>query len=122
MPSVSRFVSVSEEPGPRAHVVRLPERLDDRSALFDVLEAGLRFPYFGRNWDALLDVISDLSWLDVDEVWIVHTQVPVALGDDWDTYLDVLGDAVRRRNAGTLRGFPDHPELVIALPAAVLPD
>lgn len=111
------MVKVSVEPSAQAHVVRIPDDLSSRSELFDVLESGLRFPYFGRNWDALLDVISDLSWLDVDEVWIIHTRVPVALGSAWKTYVDVLTDAVARRNSAVSRGFPDRPELVIALPA-----
>jgi barstar (barnase inhibitor) len=109
-------VSVSVEPGAQALVVRVPPRLKDRSALFDVLQSGLRFPYFGRNWDALLDLISDLSWLEVDEVWIVHTMQPVGLEDIWQTYVDVLTGAVDRRNDAVSRGFPDRPELVIALP------
>ena len=113
---MSRLVSASVQPGPQAHVVPIPDDLRSRSELFDVLESGLQFPYFGRNWDALLDVISDLTWLDIDEVWIVHTRVPVALGRAWQTYVDVLTDAVARRNSAVSRGFPDRPELVIALP------
>ena len=114
---LSRFTVDPVEPGPNALVVRVPADLTGRSELFDVLEAGLRFPYFGKGWDALLDVISDLWWLDVAEVWIIHDRVPVALGPDWLTYVDVLTDAVDRRNAAVSRGFPDRPELVVALPA-----
>jgi hypothetical protein len=109
-------VSVSVEPGAQALVVRVPPRLKDRSELFDVLQSGLRFPYFGRNWDALLDLISDLSWLEEDEVWIVHTMQPVGLEDIWQTYVDVLTHAVDRRNDAVSQGFPDRPQLVIALP------
>jgi hypothetical protein len=113
---MSRLVSVPVKPGPQAHVVRVPDDLRSRAELFDVLESGLQFPYFGRNWDALLDVISDLSWLDLDEVWIVHSRVPLALGSAWQTYVDVLTTAVARRNEAVSRGFPDRPELVVALP------
>jgi len=37
---------------------------DGRPELFDALAAALEFPrWFGRNWDALEDCLTDLSWL-----------------------------------------------------------
>ena len=36
-----------------------------KPAVLDRLGVALRFPeYFGGNWDALADALSDLSWLD----------------------------------------------------------
>lgn len=40
------------------------EGVCDKEALFDCLSSALSFPeWFGRNWDALADCLSDLSWL-----------------------------------------------------------
>jgi hypothetical protein len=36
----------------------------EREDLFDLLQSAFRFPYFGRNWDALDDVLRDLSWIE----------------------------------------------------------
>jgi RNAse (barnase) inhibitor barstar len=39
------------------------ERLRSKEALLDALAQEMDFPdYFGRNWDALLDCMRDLSW------------------------------------------------------------
>lgn len=36
---------------------------NSRETVLDSIAASMRFPtYFGRNWDALLDMASDLSW------------------------------------------------------------
>lgn len=117
---MSRVVAAPIEPPAHALVAVVPEDLKSRDALFDVLAASLHFPYFGRNWDALLDLISDLHWVSVDEVWIVHPEVPSALGGVWQTYVDLLNDAVARRNSAVDRGFADIPALTVVLPPSEL--
>ena len=38
--------------------------LNTKAALLDAIAAAFQFPgYFGRNWDALIDCWSDMSWL-----------------------------------------------------------
>jgi hypothetical protein len=45
-----------------------------REAFFDEAAAALQFPYyFGENWDAFHDCVTDLSWLHADAVVVCVT-------------------------------------------------
>lgn len=44
-------------------VVLAGEAIPDREAFFAALAAGLHFPdYFGHNWDAVYDLLTDPGW------------------------------------------------------------
>jgi hypothetical protein len=46
-------------------------------ALFDETAAALQFPpYFGENWDALHDCLTDLEWLAADGYVLLFTDAP----------------------------------------------
>lgn len=46
----------------RTYTVEL-DRVDGKAGLMQSVDAAMRLPgYFGRNWDALLDVLTDSSW------------------------------------------------------------
>jgi len=59
-------------------VVRLHgQAMRDRKGVFDRFAEVLRFPsYFGRNWNAFLDCLRDLSWLQFTGmvVAILHSE------------------------------------------------
>lgn len=66
------------------------------------IAAALRFPdWFGRNWDALEDCLSDLSWRDADGTVLVFTGF--ARNDELGILLDVLAASAESRAA---RGKP----------------
>ncbi len=47
-------------------------RMEDRSGMFDEFATAFQFPlYFGGNWDAFDECLSDLEWLDVTEGLVV---------------------------------------------------
>ena len=74
----------------------IPASIETKAALLAALQAGLRFPdYFGHNWDALWDCITDLSWLAPVPVALLHEDLPLP-GDrgTLKTYLGILQDAV----------------------------
>jgi len=78
-------------------VLRLPQGIQDKTALFaDYLKAG-RFPaYFGNNWDALSDCLRDFSWIDQRRIVIVHSDLPLSSNEkELQTYLDILDTAVK---------------------------
>src|SRR6516225_3387906 len=50
------------------------------AALFDEMAAALQFPsYFGENWNALDECLSDLEWLAGDACLLVFERAPELL-------------------------------------------
>ena len=63
--------------------------VDAKANLFDDLARALAFPdWFGRNWDALEDVLGDLSWRKGDGHVVVFRTYPA--GEDFGILIDVL--------------------------------
>ena len=63
--------------------------VDAKEHLFDDLARALAFPtWFGRNWDALEDVLGDLSWRKGDGHVVVFRTFPA--GEEFGILLDVL--------------------------------
>ena len=63
--------------------------IDARENLFDSMARALGFPdWFGRNWDALEDVLGDLSWRKGDGHVLVFNRYPA--GEELGILLDVL--------------------------------
>lgn len=90
------FSDASDLSEEASHVIRIPVNIATK---FDLLEAFARegrFPeYFGKNWDALLDCLRDLSWLKVEKIIIFHGDLPLHDDpDDCASYLSVLQTAV----------------------------
>jgi len=88
--------------------IAAPERADvtidtstqGKQQLLRRIAEGLSFPdYFGENWDALIDSLSDLSWCGTSEAIIDHAGIPHLPPRDLRLYLESLIDAVDRRTA-----------------------
>jgi RNAse (barnase) inhibitor barstar len=93
-------------------IATMPTGLDSRRKLFDALRTQLQLPdYFGNNWDALSDVLKDLSWIKPRRVIILHQDFPKLDAKTMEGYLDVLSDAAQDWKSGE-----DH-ELVVVFPA-----
>lgn len=65
---------------------------------FKEIGAALQFPYyFGENWDALDECITDLSWLDGEAYLLMVNQANLLLQDatpkDFQILMEVLSDA-----------------------------
>jgi hypothetical protein len=94
-----------------SHVGRVPAGVRSKEQLMRVLEEALCLPdYFGRNWDALSEVLRDLSWLPPGRITLIHEALPDLSPKDLRTYLDVLMTAV-----GDWKPHESH-ELVVVFP------
>ena len=89
-----------------------------KTKVLRALAAAGEFPAsFGHNWDALADVLGDLSWRPAAGyvLRLLNTsQTQRDLGTDWDTLLDVLRAAAGEWKA---RGKP----FVVLVDDAALP-
>lgn len=64
-------------------------RVDEKQALLDNIAAALDFPdWFGANWDALEDCLSDLSWREAPGHVLLFEEARA--GDDLGVLIDVL--------------------------------
>lgn len=66
----------------------------DKEALFIQMENKFHFPYFGHNWDALYECITDLEWIEEKNVILCHDHLARMPDEVLDAYIDVLIDAV----------------------------
>lgn len=89
------FSNLKNDLGADSFVVKIGDDVTSKAELLDYLSKQLGMPdYFGKNWDALLDMLRDLSWIQQKKVIIWHECMP-NLGDlDLKNYLSVLSDSL----------------------------
>jgi RNAse (barnase) inhibitor barstar len=108
------------EARPGDRVVHFKAGLRRKRRLLGVLARGLAFPdWFGWNWDALWDCLTEAADHDPPIV-LVHDGVPFVPGSNARrTYLEILRDAVRESKRLTVV-FPVEakPEVAAALSAS----
>ncbi|MDR0184373.1 barstar family protein [Lysobacter arvi] len=70
---------------------------EDKAGLMSRLATAGGFPDgFGANWDALSDVLRDMSWRTAPGyVWLIENAAPwrEAHATDFDTFLEILNEA-----------------------------
>ena len=89
-----------------------PHRVDgtrtlDKLSALDAIGEALSFPsYFGRNLDALYDMLTDLSWLPAGEhvlIWAGSDGLKAAEPKAYLAVRSVLSDAQRAMGSGERR-------------------
>lgn len=113
---VSRADEVADAlKGSNLSLVRVP--FADKAGLLKNMASALGFPdWFGHNWDALEDCLTDLSWRDAPgHVLIIEKPRP---GDDLGVLVDILRSSAEfwaGRGKPFFALFVD-PERVVSLP------
>jgi hypothetical protein len=106
------------------------EAAGSRAGIFTEMARVLRFPdYFGRNWDAVYDCLTDLSWLPAGGYVVVvdgFDHLATAEPEQWAIGLKVLREAcafwrpLSRPMFALLSGPSGSAPGVPSLPAACL--
>lgn len=81
---------------PADFVLRIPAGIRSKAELLSILAIAGHFPdYFGENWDALEECLSDLSWISNKRIVVVHEDLCLIDGSaECRTYLEVLSAAL----------------------------
>jgi len=94
----ARGLSASDAPGLDVVPISLAG-VAGKAVLFERFAAALAFPdWFGANWDALEDCLSDLSWRpDAGRLLVIDgfETLQGAGGDDFRVLLGLLGDVAQ---------------------------
>ncbi|MDO8610232.1 MAG: barstar family protein [bacterium] len=79
----------------KSFIAVLKENINNKNDLFKNLAEILHFPsYFGKNWDALWDLLNDFHWIKQKEIILLHEDLPsMKDGEDMKTYINILNDA-----------------------------
>jgi ribonuclease inhibitor len=78
-------------------------RLRTKAEFYDALERQLALPYFGRNLDALWDVLTTELPGPVEIVWHDAARARAALGEEFERIVGVLRKAAAERADLVLR-------------------
>ena len=74
----------------------------DRNGLLTALGATLEFPdYYGHNWDAAWDCLTELCW-PATQLLVIHLPIPMGAAlveADLEVFLELLADACRHWSA-----------------------
>lgn len=73
-------------------------KIRDKKTFLDKIARAMEFPaYFGRNWDAFNDCLTDLGWAPA-QGYVVLFQAPERLVKnspaDWDVAIDIFSSAI----------------------------
>jgi hypothetical protein len=91
---MARSLSVEDGAKTVARVVRGKKCRTTRS-LFDEFAAAWQFPpYFGENWNAFIDCLSDLDWIEADTYLVMIVDAHHLLADEGTASLRHLVDAL----------------------------
>ena len=92
----ARSMDALADAGARVFRIR-GDAIDSKDAFLDAIAGIMGFPdYFGRNWDALEDCLTDLAWIDAPAVVLVLDRTgrfAQKQPEAWRVALDVLRSA-----------------------------
>ncbi len=94
--------------------------IKDKEELLSILQEKLKLPdYFGKNWDALNEVLNDFQWIDEERILIYHEGILTDLPrEDFKVYLDILSDSVQKWKDSPVGNFKSakRHQFLVAFP------
>jgi hypothetical protein len=109
-------------------VIKVPRGVQSKADLLTHYEREGHFPYFGFNWDALLDCLRDFSWVNQKRIIITHDDLPLSNDEkELRVYLEILETAVddwKKVREGPFAEPPEgwayiEHELLVVFPSSV---
>jgi RNAse (barnase) inhibitor barstar len=77
------------------------DQIEDLESFYDEISKALSFPdYFGRNLDALEDMINDLDWIPFQFIFLFirnTNSLSLQLDDSYEAVLDILSTTRNER-------------------------
>lgn len=64
--------------------------VENEKDLYEKLMIGLDFPYFGMNWDALIDMFLEFDWIDHKNIIIIHEGLLKLTDKDFRKYMEIV--------------------------------
>lgn len=75
------------ERGVFGHISKVCNKFD----LFHEITKVLNYPFeFGNNWDALLDIYRDFSWIDDTDITIIHDDLSMLDENALRIYIEIV--------------------------------
>ena len=80
--------------------------IKDKASFLSECAVSMEFPaYFGKNWDAFEECLTDLSWAKADGYVVLFDHADafeLNAADDWATAMEIFGNALKSwHEAGT---------------------
>lgn len=86
-------------------LVSIGQKVGTKNELLEILNDKFRFPYFGFNWDALWDVLNDLSWIEQRKILLIHEITPRLSYKDMSIYVNLLFDLINNWKEGEIHSL-----------------
>ncbi len=77
-----------------SYIVIFIEDFASEAELLNEYYLQFKFPYFGFNWDALLDCLGDLDWIKQKDIIVYHQELPKLAERDLKIYIEILFELI----------------------------
>lgn len=76
-----------------AFVIQI-ENITSKESLLSEYAEKMHCSYFGKNWDALYECISDFSWIPQNNIIIIHCPLSDLAPDVKNVYIEIIVDSL----------------------------
>ncbi|GEM_PF-1357167 len=93
------FINSEQETDSLTNIISILQTVDSKLNLLEFLSKEMNFPdYFGYNWDSFYDTLLDDSWINKDEINLLHPQLPLLPPEDLKIYFEIINDLVKNND------------------------